>query len=107
MVHVHGLWWTNLARVIYLDDEVDRLAFAYGTLAHHAECGEERFEIEIDRGTGEVTYSLLAFSNPQHFVARMGRPWVRGLQSRFREGSCVAMRQAAAATMASTERAKD
>ena len=102
MVCVHGLWWTNLTRVIYLDDDVDRFTFAYGTLALHAECGEERFEIEIDRGTGEVTYSLLAFSKPHHALARMGRVWVRRMQARFRKGSCDAVRRATAATATTT-----
>lgn len=96
-VWVHGTWWTNLTRVIYVDDDVDRFAFAYGTLALHAECGEECFEVKIDRGTGKVTYSLLAFSKPQHPLARLGRFWVRRFQARFREGSCDAVRRATAA----------
>ncbi len=101
-VCVHGLWWTNLTRVIYLEDDVDRFAFAYGTLPRHAERGEERFEVKIDRGTGEVTYSLLAFSKPQHPLARLGKFWVRRFQARFREGSCDAVRQATAATAITT-----
>src|SRR5262249_51682786 len=42
---VAGVWFTNPCRVVYVDSRSDSnsVAYAYGTLRGHAECGEERF----------------------------------------------------------------
>lgn len=91
MVKILGVWWTNLSRVVYTVDEPHRFGFAYGTLAHHAETGEERFLVERARETGEVTYRILAFSRPRHPLARLGYPLVRATQRRFGVGSRAAL----------------
>jgi uncharacterized protein (UPF0548 family) len=90
------VWWANACRVLYLIDEntpTRRVGFAYGTLADHAECGEERFMIEMT-ADGAVWYDLFAYSRPRHWLARLGRPLARAQQRRFAQGSAAAMRRA-------------
>lgn len=73
------LWMLFLARVVYELDEVvtknrnslHRFGFANGTLAGHAERGEERFMIEWRRDDDSVWYDLLAISQPAHWLARL------------------------------------
>lgn len=94
-----GLWWANAARIVYVIDDREtsadaatmRFGFAYGTLPGHVEMGEELFLVEWNRVRDAVTYRILAFSRPQHLLARLGRPLVRRLQGRFREDSAAAM----------------
>jgi uncharacterized protein (UPF0548 family) len=96
-IRAMGAWWLNAARIVYVIEEngpVARFGFAYGTLPGHAESGEERFLVEWDHATDEVTYSILAFSRPRHWLARLGRPLVRRFQSRFRRDSASAMQYA-------------
>jgi uncharacterized protein (UPF0548 family) len=90
------VWWLNACRVLYLIDEntpTRRVGFAYGTLADHAECGEERFTIEMT-ADGAVWYDLFAYSRPRHGLARLGGPFTRAQQRRFARGSAAAMRRA-------------
>lgn len=116
-----GLWWLNACRVVYTIDEVvsvppsqskltqtvaappepsgaatlwHRFGFANGTLPGHIARGEERFLIEWDRTTDQVWYDILAFSRPSRLVSRLGYPWIRLSQSRFRQQSTTAMLQA-------------
>ena len=91
-----GLWWLNACRIVYLiDEELEekKFGFAYGTLPDHAGAGEERFLIEMD-GDGSVWYDILAFSRPNHVLARIGYPYVRRVQKRFGQQSAAAMQQA-------------
>lgn len=92
-----GLWWLNACRIVYVVDEAEpivRFGFAYGTLPDHVESGEERFLIEWDRSDNSVWYTILAFSRPNHFLARLGYPFVRLKQSRFRRDSAASMLRA-------------
>ena len=91
VVHLGGLWWVNVSRVIYTIDEPDCFGFAYGTLRLHALTGEELFLVERSPHSGEVTYRILAFSRPRHPLARLGYPFSRVAQRRFRVGSAQAM----------------
>jgi uncharacterized protein (UPF0548 family) len=90
-----GFWSLNAGRIIYVLDEewadTCRTGFAYGTLAGHAEIGEERFAVEWNRADDIVWYDLYAFSRPGHFLARLGYPVVRALQRRFARDSKRAM----------------
>ena len=89
----YGFWSLNLCRVVYGIDEggeVRRRGFAYGTLPEHGESGEERFTGE-QYEDGSVFYDLYAFSRPNHPLARLGRPFARGLQRRFARDSLWAM----------------
>lgn len=93
LVRALSLWSLNAARVVYVIDEPHRFGFAYGTLPEHAECGEERFQVEraLD---GRVHYDLLAYSRPNQWPARLAKPLVRKLQKRFGAGSLEAMTRA-------------
>ena len=90
-----GLWWLNACRIVYLIDEElgqKKFGFAYGTLPEHAGSGEERFLIEMDQ-EGSVWYDILAFSRPNHVLARIGYPFVRRVQRRFGQHSVAAMQR--------------
>jgi uncharacterized protein (UPF0548 family) len=87
-------WWANACRIVYVVDETDKFGFAYGTLPDHAASGEERFLVEWDRNSGEVCYDILSFSRPRHILARLGYPWVRRVQKRFRRDSAATMLKA-------------
>lgn len=92
-----GLWWLNACRVAYILDEdgpVKRFSLALGTLPAHLGSGEERFRIEWNLTDDNVSYDILAFSRPHGLIARMGYPWFRRVQSRFRRDSVAAMLRA-------------
>lgn len=111
-----GLWWLNACRIVYVIDESEavarpaaaqsdrirthlpanslRFGFANGTLPGHIASGEERFLIEWDRDTDQVWYDILAFSKPHRVISRLGYPWIRLSQSRFRQESSTAMLRA-------------
>jgi uncharacterized protein (UPF0548 family) len=93
-----GLWWLNACRIVYVVDEhapLRRFGFAYGTLPGHVEAGEERFTVEWDRRDDSVWYAILAFSRPNHWLARLGYPIARRFQRRFARDSAAAMVRAA------------
>jgi uncharacterized protein (UPF0548 family) len=98
LIHHLGLWSLNGCRIVYsigADDAAsESFGFAYGTLTNHAELGEESFEVSLNRASGEVTYRICAVSKPRAAWARMGYPYVRFCQSRFRQDSLAAMRRA-------------
>ena len=92
-----GFWSLNGARVVYsIGDRHsgNQFGVAYGTLANHAERGEEIFEVSIDPDSGDVTYRIRAASWPRALLARIGYPITRLFQARFRRDSVAAMRRA-------------
>jgi uncharacterized protein (UPF0548 family) len=97
LIRHFGFWSLNGCRVLYrvgcLDDNA-RFGFAYGTLTNHAEAGEELFEVFVDPQTDDVIYRIRATSWPRATLARIGRPIVRVLQTRFRRHSVEAMQRA-------------
>ena len=96
--HLH-FYSLNACRIVYVLEEtatLQRFGFAYGTLEDHAESGEERFTVEWNHETGEVWYDILAFSRPNHFLARIGYPFSRALQKKFAADSKRAMLNAVA-----------
>ena len=97
IAHVCGLWVTNACRVVYVQEEmgpIEKFGFAYGTLPAHVERGEERFLVQWDHSDDSVWYDLLAISQPNHILARLGYLYVRHLQRRFAQDSLRAMQQA-------------
>lgn len=78
-------YWVNPVRVLYVEEKSDPHSFAFGigTMPGHALCGEERFCVEIDSSTEQVTYSLLSYSKPGSIVTTLGTPVVRLMQKRF------------------------
>lgn len=90
-----GLWSLNGCRIVYgVGDGESSFGFGYGTLTNHAEMGEEIFEVGLDATSTEVTYNIRAASKPRAALARIGYPYVRLCQSRFRRDSIAAMRRA-------------
>jgi uncharacterized protein (UPF0548 family) len=95
IARVFGLHWVNACRIVYTLDGSGpdrRYGFAYGTLPAHVELGEERFSIEW-LPDDSVWYDLRAFSQPRHWLARLGRPVARALQRRFVRASLRNMQQ--------------
>ena len=89
-----GVYFINACRIVDTIHEhvpLSRFGFVYGTLQEHAERGEERFQVEWDRHTDEIWYDILAFSQPNQLVARIGYPFARALQKRFATDSKAAM----------------
>ncbi len=96
LVHHLGIWSLNGCRVVYQIENVDsetNFGFAYGTLTNHAERGEEIFEVTIDPLSQEVSYRICAASKPRAALARVGYPFTRALQARFRRDSLAAMQR--------------
>jgi uncharacterized protein (UPF0548 family) len=73
---------------------VARFGFAYGTLPHHVERGEERFCVEWRHADDSVWYDILAFSRPHHPLLIPGYPVARIVQRRFARDSKRAMLRA-------------
>jgi len=99
LANAFGGWTLNACRIVYLVDEmgeedglaVERFGFAYGTLPGHLARGEERFMVEWRQDNDTVWYDILAFSQPNHWLARLGYPIVRQFQKRFARDSKRAM----------------
>ena len=93
-----GIYSLSASRVLTMIDTDDgkttRWGFCYGTLQHHVERGEERFTVEYWREDDSVWYDILAFSQPQHALARLAYPLSRAAQRRFARDSKAAMRNA-------------
>lgn len=98
LVQVFGVHILNACRIVYTIDETTadstRFGFAYGTLPGHIEQGEERFLIEWRHTDDSVWYDILAFSQPRHWLVRLGYPVARLFQKRFGRDSKAAMKQA-------------
>jgi uncharacterized protein (UPF0548 family) len=98
-------------RIVYRVDELQdqtqrphpgaplgRFGFAYGTLTDHIEVGEESFLVTW-HADDRVEYAIESFSRPQHWLAKLGYPYVRWQQRRFRRLSTRAMHQAVRARL--------
>ena len=96
LVHHLGFWSINPCRVVYVEEQetpaLRSFCFAIGTLPMHSERGEERFLVEWDRTRDEVRFEILAYAGPQHWMARLGTPYVRVLQRRFGREAIQAVR---------------
>ncbi|MEM9702746.1 MAG: DUF1990 domain-containing protein [Planctomycetota bacterium] len=93
LARVSFVYLFNACRVVYAFDEpgpTPRFGFAYGTLAPHAESGEERFEVRHETD-GSVVYEITAYSRPGNWLTRLGYPVARVLQRRFARDSTAAM----------------
>lgn len=88
-------WSFNPCRIVYTGDEEEaefcRFGFGYGTLPSHVERGEERFQVVWNRMDDSVWYEILAFSQPNRLLAKIGYPVVRQFQKRFAKDSKAAM----------------
>jgi uncharacterized protein (UPF0548 family) len=89
-----GLWTLSVCRIVYLIEETgptQRYGFAYGTLPEHVARGEERFQVEWNRADDSVYYDIVAFSQPNQILTRLGYPAMRIAQKRFARDSKRAM----------------
>lgn len=106
LARVLGMWWLNACRIVEVLDtqspSEQTFGFVYGTLPDHAERGEERFVVTWNRTDDRVGYTIRAFSQPRHPLARLGYPLVRRFQKRFARDSCAAMRRAVGSPAAGT-----
>ncbi len=97
LARVFGVWCLNACRIVSVintvQSDLHRFGFVYGTLPGHVECGEERFQVEWDQRDDSVWYDILAFSRPQHVLARLGYPVVRRLQKKFARDSAAVMQR--------------
>lgn len=99
LAHTWGIYSLSASRILECIDEtfregadtIHRFGFSYGTLTHHVERGEERFTVERHTNDDSVWYHLLAFSVPQHPLARIGYVASRAAQRRFARDSKAAM----------------
>lgn len=85
-------------RVVWVEDEPTRKAFAYGTLPGHPMSGEECFVVRLDTDD-RVVLKITAFSRPAGILARLagpvasraqewtGRRYVRGMLEPDRGGA--------------------
>lgn len=98
LAQVFGFYILNACRIVYTIDETTagytRFGFAYGTLSGHIEEGEERFLVEWRHADDSVWYDILAFSQPRHWLVRLGYPVARRFQKRFGRDSKAAMARA-------------
>ena len=79
---IMDMWWLNTSRIVYTVDEPQCFGFAYGTLKHHAESGEELFQVRMAEN-GQVWYEIQAFSRPRFWAARLAFPLARYFQRKF------------------------
>jgi uncharacterized protein (UPF0548 family) len=94
-----AFWSLNGCRIVYGIGDRDAgssFGFAYGTLTNHAELGEEIFEVRMEAETEDVIYRIRAVSKPRAALARIGYPFARHFQERFRRDSISALRRAVA-----------
>jgi uncharacterized protein (UPF0548 family) len=108
LVRTFGVWAAMPARVlesIATTDGVQRAGFVYTALPGHVAQGYERFLLEQDPATGDVTFELRAVARPAQRLVRLVRPAFSLMQLRFRLGCMRQMRNGIrAARPASTSR---
>jgi len=81
LIHALGFWTVAPCRVVYVQEEADRFAFAYGTLPGHPEEGEASFSVARFED-GEVQFRVASFSRPADPLARIAKPVTRRIQRR-------------------------
>ena len=92
--HTLGLWTLNVSQILEVVESPLHFGFVYATTPLHVEEGEERFLLELDPASGNVTYKLEAVSRPRSRLAQMGYPMTRMFQHRFARDSQCRMREA-------------
>ena len=60
-------------------------------MPRHLISGEERFLVEWDLKNDAVYYDILSFSQPQHWMSKVGYPVSRWFQDTFGRDSTQAM----------------
>ncbi len=92
LAHHFGFWSLNICRIVsVIQEDGRRYGFVYGTLPEHAERGEERFTVERRVDDDSVWYDILAYSQPNQLLSKLGYPIARMLQKKFARDSMAAM----------------
>lgn len=87
-------WTINVARIVYTIDEPGRrFGFAYGTLPHHMEQGEELFTLECHED-GSIWYDIVAFSRIRPLLLKPTTPLATLYEDHFRRASGDALLRA-------------
>ena len=95
LVRTLGVYSLNVARIVYVEDESPhRFGFGYGTLPCYPLSGEERFTINYDVETQQVSYEIFSFSRPAGWLTRLGLPYIRYAQQQFCRDSSAALEEA-------------
>lgn len=81
--------------VVWTVYEKDRTGFGYGTLPGHPETGEESFVVDL-REDGSVWFTVMAFSRPGRWYARLAGPVVPVLQKAYARALARTLRRIAA-----------
>ena len=68
-------------QVVWVVNEPLRYGYGYGTLPGHPESGEESFMVCLEPDE-TVTFEVKAFSRPDTWYTRMGRPFAEAAQER-------------------------
>lgn len=89
ILRLHSWLSTTAGTTMFLLSKPDELP-------DHVESGEERFTVEWTRDDDSVSYEIVAFSRPNHFLTRFAYPMTRRLQKRFARDSVAAMKLAVA-----------
>lgn len=76
-----GAWISGACRIVRVVDTEQSFGFAYGTLPHHPEQGEEAFLVHR-RPDASVVFEIVAFSRPASLPTRLIGPLGRRLQRR-------------------------
>jgi uncharacterized protein (UPF0548 family) len=74
-------WATGACRIVRVVDQPDCFGFAYGTLPHHPETGEEAFLVH-HRPDDRVSFSVTAFSRASVLPMQVSGPVGRAIQRR-------------------------
>lgn len=92
--HTMGLWSVNVSRIVETVETPLKFGFLYATTAMHVEEGQERFVVEMDAVSGDVSYRIEALSRPRQALVRAAYPLARAMQHRFARESHERMRRA-------------
>ena len=84
--------FTAPCRVIWAVYGPERIGFGYGTEAGHPECGEECFVVDLAED-GTVWFTVLAFSRPAAWYARLAGPLVPVVQRWYARRLGTALRR--------------
>ena len=76
-----GAWVSGACRIVRVLDDESTSGFAYGTLPHHPEQGEEAFLVHR-RPDDSVVFEIVAFSRPATLPTKLIGPLGRRLQRR-------------------------
>jgi uncharacterized protein (UPF0548 family) len=82
-------------QIVAVTQQTDRWGFAYGTLPHHVEQGEEAFVIERD-AHGQVRFVVESASRHAHVLTRAGGPVASFAQRAITRRYLAAMARAVA-----------